>query len=195
MAGIKLTKIELKKQKDSLKRFRRYLPTLYIKKQLLQKEVARINEQIELNRKTEKSIYESVSQWQGVFCEQTDLGKLVSVKEIITGLDNIAGIDIPVLEYVKIETESYDFFETPLWVDSAVLVIKELLELKIRISVLETQKKLLSEELRITSQRVNLFEKVKIPETVDSISKINIYLGDLQTVAAGWARMAKKKIS
>ena len=195
MAGVKLTKIELKKQKDSLKRFRRYLPTLYIKKQLLQKEVARINEQIELIKKAEKSIHESVAPWQGVFCEQADLGKLVSMKEIITILDNIAGIDIPVLESVKIETEPYDFFETPLWIDSAVLVIKELLELKIRISVLETQKKLLSEELRITSQRVNLFEKVKIPETVDSISRINIYLGDLQTVAAGWARMAKKKIS
>ena len=34
--AIKLTKNELKKQKDNLKQFQRYLPTLQLKKQQLQ---------------------------------------------------------------------------------------------------------------------------------------------------------------
>ena len=39
MAKIKLTKNELKKKKDALKMYRRYLPTLQLKKQQLQMEI------------------------------------------------------------------------------------------------------------------------------------------------------------
>jgi V/A-type H+/Na+-transporting ATPase subunit D len=194
MPGIRLTKIELKRQNDNLKRFRRYLPTLYIKQQLLQKELGRINEGLEILNDSEKKIMEAVLPWQAVFCEQADLEKKVQVEEMITGSDNIAGVDIPVLKSVTLKTALYDFLTTPLWVDEAVLVLKALAELRIRASFLVEQKRLLFEELRITSQRVNLFEKVKIPEAVDTINRIHIYLGDLETVAAGWARMAKKRI-
>ena len=42
MARIKLTKNELKTQKDNLKRFNRYLPTLVLKKQQLQMEIQKV---------------------------------------------------------------------------------------------------------------------------------------------------------
>ena len=42
MAKIKLTKNELKKQKDNLKRFTRYLPTLELKKRQLLQEISTI---------------------------------------------------------------------------------------------------------------------------------------------------------
>ena len=44
MAKIKLTKNELKVQRDALKRFERYLPTLQLKKQQLQLEVRQARE-------------------------------------------------------------------------------------------------------------------------------------------------------
>ena len=44
MAKIKLTKNELKVQKDALKMYRRYLPTLTLKKQQLQAEIRIIEE-------------------------------------------------------------------------------------------------------------------------------------------------------
>lgn len=194
MPKLRLTKIELKKQKDDLKRFRRYLPTLTIKQQLLQKEVGRINEALEFLKDSEKKIMNGVSPWQAVFCENADLDKKVQVEKIVTGSDNIAGVDILVLESVTLKTAPYDFLTTPLWVDEAVRVLKAIVELRIKALFLAEQKKRLMEELNITSQRVNLFEKVKIPEAVDAINRINVYLGDLETVAAGWARMAKKKI-
>ena len=46
MAKIKLTKNELKFQRDALKRFQRYLPTLQLKKQQLQMEVRHVREEI-----------------------------------------------------------------------------------------------------------------------------------------------------
>ncbi len=57
----------------------------------------------------------------------------------------------------------------------------------------EKQYELLSKELRTTSQRVNLFEKVKIPESKDNIRKINIFLGDQQTSGVARSKLAKGK--
>ena len=57
MAKIKFTKNELKKQKDSLKRYKRYLPTLILKKQQLQMEIRKIQrERLEKSYKLEEFI-------------------------------------------------------------------------------------------------------------------------------------------
>ncbi|MCK5007493.1 MAG: V-type ATP synthase subunit D, partial [Spirochaetales bacterium] len=72
--------------------------------------------------------------------------------------------------------------------------VKYLSTLDAKIAILEEQAELLDEELRITSQRVNLFEKVKVPETRENIRMIQIYLGDEQTAAVVRGKIAKKKI-
>jgi len=61
--------------------------------------------------------------------------------------------------------------------------------------VLDEQVRLLQEELHATSQRVNLFEKVKIPETEENIRKISIYLADQQVNAVVRSKISKRKIA
>ena len=56
MAKIKLTKNELKVQKDALKMYRRYLPTLTLKKQQLQAEIRIIEEKAEAVRKARENL-------------------------------------------------------------------------------------------------------------------------------------------
>ena len=82
----------------------------------------------------------------------------------------------------------------PLWVDRAIEEIKKILALNSEISILNEQANLLSEELRITTQRVNLFEKVKIPESRENIRVIQIFLGDQQTAAVVRGKISKNKI-
>ncbi len=53
---------------------------------------------------------------------------------------------------------------------------------------------LLRQELRTTTQRVNLFEKKLIPELKENIRKIKIFLGDEETAAVGRAKQAKAKL-
>ena len=72
-------------------------------------------------------------------------------------------------------------------------VLEGLMRLRAERLILEDQKRLLGEELRITSQRVNLFEKVKIPECKENIRVIRIALGDAQTAGVARAKMAKGK--
>jgi V/A-type H+/Na+-transporting ATPase subunit D len=194
MAKIKLTKNELKRQKDQLKRFERYLPTLLLKKQLLQMEIRQVELQIKEKREERCCALENLSLWVEVFGEGIDITGLVVVREIRLDTLNIAGVDIPAFQAISFENIAYDLMEYPLWVDAGVYKLKELVTLDVELAVLEKQAELLSAELRVTSQRVNLFEKVKIPETKENIRVINIFLGDQQTAAVVRGKMSKSKL-
>jgi V/A-type H+/Na+-transporting ATPase subunit D len=194
MARVKFTKNELKKQKDSLARFLRYLPTLMLKKQQLQVEIRRITVRIDELTTEIGGIRTKLKQWIALFGEGLDLTGYLAVRKIGIETGNIAGIDIPVFRELDIAETDYDLFATPLWVDSGVAALREILTIEAEIRILDTQRNLLGEELRITAQRVNLFEKVKIPEARDNLRAIKIYLGDQQTAAVVRGKISKNKI-
>ncbi|MDO9534158.1 MAG: V-type ATP synthase subunit D [Bacillota bacterium] len=194
MAKIKFTKNELKKQKDELKRFQRYLPTLVLKKQLLQMEIRQVEVQIKVKRLERENMYSELMNWVHVFGEEINLAELVKVKEADLSSTNIAGVDIPVFRGIKYENIPYDLMVYPLWVDAGIKKLQEISSTDMELSVLEKQALLLADELRITTQRVNLFEKVKIPETKENIRRINIFLGDQQTAAVVRGKMSKSKL-
>ena len=194
MAKIRLTKNELRKQKDELKRYQRYLPTLVLKKQQLQMEILKLHRAMEEIKKEKAYIKAQIYKWADVFTENVGIEKLIGLEEIRTTTGNIAGADIPVFEKVIFEEKKYDLFGTPLWVDYGIEALKQVMTLNARAVVLERQDVLVREELRITTQRVNLFEKVMIPRARENIKKIQIYLGDLSTAAVVTGKIAKEKI-
>ena len=98
MAKIKFTKNEIKKQKDQLKRFERYLPTLVLKKQLLQSEIRLVEVQIEEKQLERDNMYAELMGWVHVFGEEIDFSGLVRIKNAETGITNIAGVDIPLFQ-------------------------------------------------------------------------------------------------
>ena len=120
MAKIKYTKNELKKQKDQLKRFKRYLPTLVLKKQLLQMEIRQVEVQINEKNRQRDRINADLMRWVHVFGENLDLAELIKVKETDLETTNIAGVDIPVFNAVIYEDMPYDLMFYPLWVDAGV---------------------------------------------------------------------------
>ncbi len=194
MAKVKLTKNELKKQKDSLKRFQRYLPTLILKKQQLQMVIRQVEAKVREIEQERDRLQNQLDRWIAVFGEEAGLEELVKIHYISTDTGNIAGVDIPVFQSLLFEDVDYDLFVRPLWVDRGIEVIKQIAALDAEIEILQKQIELLGNELRITTQRVNLFEKVKIPETREHIRTIQIYLGDQQTAAVVRGKMAKNKI-
>ena len=72
--------------------------------------------------------------------------------------------------------------------------LKKSVLLKIELKILHEQKFIITEELNTTVQRINLFEKVKIPETQENIRKIRIYLGDQQTASVVCGKISKGKL-
>ena len=196
MAKIKLTKNELKGQKDALKMYRRYLPTLILKKQQLQTEIRAIEDKAKEVRNEKLELETGFEDWIAVFSEESAFPQsVVTVSNIRKGKGNIAGVDIPTYEGADFSRGDYDFYSTPLWVDIAADYIERAISLDLEAEVLDEQVRLLESELRATSQRVNLFEKVKIPETQRNIKKISIYLADQQVSAVVCSKISKRKIA
>ena len=194
MAKIKLTKTELKAQTDALKRFQRFLPMLQLKKQQLQGEIAAIVSKAEAVSAREADVRKALEPWVGLFATGEELlGGLVTVKEIKTSYANIAGVEIPVFDGIETDVRPIDLWATPAWVDDAVAALTDVLALQSERIVLERQRDLVAEELRTTSQRVNLFEKVKIPECRENIRVIKIAIGDEQTAAVTRGKIAKSR--
>jgi V/A-type H+-transporting ATPase subunit D len=196
LAKIKLTKNELKVQKDALKMYRRYLPTLTLKKQQLQAEIRGIQARAIQVRKQKEELESGFSEWIAVFSEKGAFPEgIIIVKSIRKGRGNIAGVDIPTFEGAEFDRIPYDLYDTPLWVDIAANHMEKAMLFDLEAEVLEEQVRLLEVELLSTSQRVNLFEKVKIPETEANIKKISIYLADQQVSAVVRSKISKRKIA
>jgi V/A-type H+-transporting ATPase subunit D len=193
MAKIKLTKNELKAQRDALKRFQRYLPTLQLKKQQLQMEMRRLDMEIEEKRDEEQEARAKLSSWIQLFSEPIDLAPYAELETLKTSQGNIAGVNIPVLDDLVFKQVVINLFETDPWTDEGIAVLKQLTRLRVERQILEEQHRLLGEELRTTTQRVNLFEKVKIPEAKENIRVIRIFMGDQQTAAVARSKIAKGK--
>ena len=194
--AVKLTKNELKVQKDRLKQFQRYLPTLQLKKQQLQAVVMQAAAQLEQVERQRQAAVAGLDDWVAVFAENDSfppdkrLETLVRPRSVVCGQENIAGVTVPVFQELTFEDIQYDVADYPLWVDTAAVRLREIAGLDAMAKTLRQRVTLLERELRATAQRVNLFEKVKIPEAKENIRVIGIYLGDQQTSAVVRGKIA-----
>ncbi len=192
MAKIKLTKTELKAQRDALARFQRFLPMLQLKKQQLQLEISTMRTRVEDAEREREALLAGAAPWLGLLADESAEIPVV-LERVRTGQGNIAGVAIPVYEGVDVSRPEIDLFATPAWVDEAVEAGARLIGFAARIDVLREQITRIEAELRTTSQRVNLFEKVKIPECRENIRLIGIALGDEQTSGVARGKIAKSR--
>ena len=198
--AVKLTKNEQKKQKDALRQYQRYLPTLQLKQQQLQVVIRESQREIEKLKEEQMKAVETLSDWiavyggNTVFPPESSISTLVQIDRIEKDRGNIAGVEVPVFKELLFKRVEYDLSYYPLWVDKALDGLKDIAKYDALIATLEERIELLSHELRTTTQRVNLFEKVKIPETKENIRMIGIYLQDQQTSAVVRGKIAKKKL-
>ncbi|SEA24249.1 V/A-type H+-transporting ATPase subunit D [Oribacterium sp. KHPX15] len=198
--AIKLTKNEQKVQKDHLKQYQRYLPTLQLKKQQLQSVIMQIKAELEEKEAEREGMIGNLDDWIAVFAEneqfveELQLNNLVQPDKVLVTTENVAGVKLPAFKELTFKDISYNVDDYPLWVDTALVKLREIARLDALVSTLRKQVALLDKELRSTSQRVNLFEKVKIPEAKENIRVIGVYLGDQQTAAVVRGKISKKKL-
>ena len=194
---IKLTRPELKRQRDALERFERYLPMLKLKQQQLQLTVREVRQ--ELSR-----LRSAVEQAEGRFARYgtilrdlsgVNVRQLAKVEQVRTSTKNVAGVRVPLFEDASFPAADYSLFATPPWVDKALADLREISRECAEMDVVQQRHDLLVRELNRIIQRVNLFEKVKIPETRDNIRRIRIHLGDEMTASVCRAKIAKEKLS
>ena len=196
MAQIKLTKTELRVQQVKLAQLQKYLPTLQLKKAMLQAEIDQAQAEIDLLFQNFRQQETKVDAYSALFSDRSSSTFLsaVTLSEVLVTHENIAGVDIPLFQEAIFKDADYSLFDTPVWYESAIEGVKKLVTLKEQIKVGEMKKAALAKELREVSIRVNLFEKIMIPRAKENIKRIKIFLGDQQLAAVSQAKVSKKKI-
>jgi V/A-type H+-transporting ATPase subunit D len=196
MTALKLTKHEMRLQQMRLFQLSRYLPTLQLKKALLQYEVNHV--QIEITMLTEEfaKIRAKVEPFSAFLLEKVGVALInfSEVQHVRKLYENIAGIEIPIFESIVFKEPEYFLFDTPVWTEPAVDLLRSLVVAREKINVAQEKMRALKKELREVSIRVNLFEKILIPRAVENIKKIRVFLGDQQLTAVAQAKVAKSKI-
>jgi V/A-type H+-transporting ATPase subunit D len=192
----KFNKTALKGQRDALSKYEKFLPILLLKKMQLQLVIRQLEPVLEAKRRELEETLSRARPWAKLLSEPSvDIEDYLQIQEVRTKKDNIAGVEVPEFDEVVYREFMYSLFATPVWLDIAVEVLRRLVALREELQVLLEKDKLLREELRTTTQRVNLFEKKLIPELRENIRKIKIFLGDEETAAVGRAKLAKGKLA
>ncbi len=197
MADVKLTKQELRQQQHRLAQLEKYLPTLQLKKAMLQVEVNDARIEIAALHERYRELQLIMENYEALPLDsvESELRHALTVVSVKKRFENVAGIVVPYFESVTFEDHSYSLFDTPPWLDCVIAKKREAAEVLVEIDVVKEKKSALEEELRQVSIRVNLFEKCLIPRALTNIKKIKVFLGDQQLAAVSQAKAAKTKIN
>lgn len=192
----KLNKSELTRLKQEQKVYQQFLPVLQLKQEQLQIEQIRIKKNFLLINDIYQKRFDYILSNAAVF---TDVDNPYCINEIccpekITIVNtSVAGVFIPTLKGISFKKTYVNYLESPYWlsciINELIIFVNQFIELK----VINKQYDLIDKELKKTTQKINLFEKVLIPETNKAIKKISIILGDEQISAVGRAKIAKNK--
>lgn len=196
MAEFKLTKSELRVQQQRLIQLQKYLPTLQLKKAMLQTEIQEARQEIQVAETLFDKQFERIDSYSALFSEEykNTLIKASQIQTVQKRFENIAGLDVPYFESIEFVPFSYSLFDSPPWIDGAIQDARALKEAHTRIQITFEKKNALEHELREVSIRVNLFEKILIPRALRNIKKIKVFLGDQQLTAVSQAKVTKTKI-
>jgi V/A-type H+/Na+-transporting ATPase subunit D len=195
--ALALNKSSLKQQRDQLGLFRKFLPSLDLKRQQL---LAALKQaQAEL-KKAEAEIHQFDAITASLYpllgsdtLATRDLSQLVRVKAVQIETENLAGVHLPAVREVEFEAAPYSTLATPFWIDQLVAALKRMAELRIQETVSRQRVERLEAAGRRVTQRVNLFDKVLIPQAEQNIKRIQIFLADQERSAVVRSKIAKTK--
>lgn len=194
--ALKLTKNSLRDEQVKLLQLQRYLPTLQLKKAMLQSQVNEVRQ--EIGHLEAAFAHEQEEAAHAAFLMEAPTSALpqdlVHITSIGKRYENVAGVEVPYYDGVTYESVSYSLIDTPPWLDALIAILKGLKESQCQVLIARERKAALEKELREVSIRVNLFEKIMIPRAQDNIRKIKVFLGDQQLAAVCQAKVAKAKI-
>ena len=170
---------------------------LKLKQQQLQVTIRDVNKQRQEARDAMETAREKFDAYGEILVDiaGVDLQGLATPLDIDTTWANVAGVRIPVFAGAEFPKPSYSLFATPAWVDRTLEDLREINRRQAEVDVFDEQYRILQKELTKIVQRVNLFEKVMIPNSREAIRIIRIALGDEMTAAVGRAKIAKSKLS
>jgi V/A-type H+-transporting ATPase subunit D len=195
--ALALNKSSLKQQRDQLAMYRRFLPSLDLKRQQLLAALKTSRSELEAAQAEADGLAESLEDLYPLLgsslAGRLDLSSLVRVRAVEIEEENVVGARLPVARQVEIETAPYSTLATPFWVDHLIESLRRMAELRVLVEVNRLRVERLEVASRRITQRVNLFEKVLIPGAEKNIKRIRIFVSDEERAAVVRSKIAKRK--
>jgi V/A-type H+-transporting ATPase subunit D len=189
-----LNKSSLKKEKDQLGLYSRYLPALDLKRRQFLFESKKAKEALTQTDKEIDELLSRASEWIPYLGDQElKFEKLVTIAKVHLDEENLLGVKLPLFSGVDLKVKPYSSLTTPLWFDSLSQTCQEIIEIRLRKQVAEQRATLLKEALQVITQRVNLFDKVLIPSAEKNIRSIQLALSEMERAGVIRSKLAKKK--
>ncbi len=171
---------------------RRAVPILKNKEAALRAEVKRARDhaqELDERLQTQMTDYEGIARLWGEFDPA-----LVSIAEVQLSVQKIAGIPTPVLEDIRFEVQEFSLFNKPYWFAQGMDILKKLAALTIEREVFLRKMHLLEYARKKTTQKLNLYEKVQIPDYEDAILKIKRFLEDEENLSKSAQKIVKNRL-
>ena len=164
------------------------LPTLKSKEAALRLEVRKITAEIDLLKEEYEMIVKENQNYNGFW---TEFPKIVKIRNIISEQKNIAGVRVAILNKIDFALEQISLFNMPSWIRLAISMFERLMTIQIRIEMTEARLNALAYARKKTTQKVNLYEKVQIPEYRMAIIKIKRYMEDEDNLSKSSQKIVK----
>lgn len=192
---LKLNKVTLREERQKLALYGEFLPTLELRKVQLLTEIRRLDETLREKEAALAALMERSAPWSPMLEKQLLwLRPLVVLEKVEVRTGNVAGTRVPIFERVRFKSVPYPVLGTPLFFDAAIEYFQRAISAREELRVFREQQATLQRELTKTTQRINLYREVLIPEATENVRKIKVYLGDQYTAAVCRAKIAKGKL-
>jgi V/A-type H+-transporting ATPase subunit D len=194
MPRLVLNKAELGRQRSALQTYRRFLPSLDLKRRQLLAERNRARGEIRSLRALIEERMRAAGQDLPMLADgEIGLDGLVAVDRIELGEENVVGVRLPVLARVETTVRPYGLLVRPHWVDRVAERLVDVVRLELEKGIAHDRLDRLDAAVVKVTQRVNLFDKVLIPRAEAHVRRIRIRLGDAERAAVVTAKIAKRK--
>jgi len=194
MARLNLSKTQLAKENTNLAMYRRYLPSLDLKRQQLTAERNKTQVRLaEIEAQIKRRIAGIGEEIPMLANKDIDLQGIATLKAVKLEERNVVGQRLPSLADIEVDVAHYGYLVRPHWVDLVAERLRDVLRLRVEAQVTRRQMALLDAAVTTVTQRVNLFDKVLIPHARANIRRIDIALGDLERSAVVNSKIAKRK--
>jgi V/A-type H+/Na+-transporting ATPase subunit D len=192
--AIALSKSSLQQQRERLRLLKRYLPSLDLKRQQLTMEYKKAAQMLAEAEQGAATASRSLAALLPILgAARIKPTFVVRIRKIDVREEHVLGLRLPALRDVEFEIAPYSMLATPFWFDDLVTCLKDVATYRLRLQISRERVARLHAGVRRVSQRVNLFEKVLIPNAHRDIARIRIFLSDLDRAGVVTSKMAKSK--
>ena len=117
---------------------------------------------------------------------------LFVLNNVEVDVKKIAGIKTPELNQIDYKIESFSRFNNPAWLSEGINILKGVTEMLTKIEIERKKIEILEYARKKTTQKVNLYEKVQIPQYSEAILKIKRYLEDVDNLEKAAQKLTKQ---